>query len=407
MESMVVEDRASGVRREAETAGRWFGQVLIVAACAAVSQGFARFTYPFVLPQMTDDVLGGSYSAAGVLGAVNLGGYLLGLLAVAWIGSRVESSRLLKAGLALTCVGLAIVGLAPNYPLLVVGMAVTGGCSAAVWIPSSGVVAARSPQRHRGVAFGVITAGIGLSIVGIGIVAIAVHRWSAPDRWREVWLIEAAVATVILVWALARLRPTPAARPSTGRARVRHLTRGFYRLTSTYFLYGASYALFTSYLIAALQDGGLTQGAAAGTYALLGLASMAGGLVLGRLSDRLSRRAVLAAGILGSGVLCLFVPLQLTGLATPVGLGYGLLMTGIGSVLVAYISDTVDMHHVPATFGVVTMSLGISQLIAPPIGGWLIDHTGGFGWTYALAAVAGVAGGIIAMTLPSARSRHR
>lgn len=401
---MVVENRAARVRREAETPGRWFGQVLIVAACAAVSQGFARFTYPFVLPQMTDDVLGGSYSAAGVLGAVNLGGYLAGLLLVTWIGSRLESSRLLKIGLVLTCAGLAVVGLAPNYPVLVVGMAVTGGCSAAVWIPAAGVVAARSPQRHRGVAFGITTAGIGLSIVGIGIVATAVHHWSAPDRWREVWLVEAALAALIFVWALARLRSTTAGARSTARARVRHLTRGFYRLFSSYFLYGASFALFTSYLMAALRDGGLTQGAAAGTYGLLGLASMAGGLVLGRLSDRLSRRAVLAGGIIGSGVLCLFVPLQFIGLATPVALAYGLLMTGIGSVLVAYISDTVDMQHVPATFGTVTMSLGISQLIAPPIGGWLIDHTGGFAWTYALAAATGVAGGLIAMTLPRARS---
>jgi MFS family permease len=104
---------------------------------------------------------------------------------------------------------------------------------------------------------------------------------------------------------------------------------------------------------------------------------MAGGLVLGRLSDRVGRRAVLAGAIFGSGVLCLFVPLQLAGLATPVGLAYGVLMTGTGSVLVAYISDTVDMHHVPATFGTVTMSLGISQLIAPPIGGLLTTTPAG------------------------------
>jgi MFS family permease len=103
-------------------------------------------------------------------------------------------------------------------------------------------------------------------------------------------------------------------------------------------------------------------------------------------------------------VLSLFVPLSLIGIATPVALMYGLLMTGIGSVLVAYISDTVAAQHVPATFGTVTISLGISQLLAPPVGGWLIDRTDGFIWTYSVAAAAGIVAGLIAVTLPGRRT---
>src|SRR5690242_20119724 len=102
-----------------DASGAWFAQVLLVAACAGVSQGLARFTFPYVLPQMTADVLG-SYSAAGVLGAVSLGSYLAGLLAVTRLESRVDGTRLLQAGLGCTCAGLATVGLAPNYAVLVV-----------------------------------------------------------------------------------------------------------------------------------------------------------------------------------------------------------------------------------------------------------------------------------------------
>jgi MFS family permease len=391
------------VESDDDTSGAWFTQVLLIAACAGVSQGFARFTYPYVLPQMTADMLG-SYSAAGLLGAVNLGSYLVGLLVVTRLESRVDSRRLLVVGLGLTCVGLGTVGLAPNYVVLVVGMAVAGGCSAAVWIPATGIVAARSPQRHRGLAFGVTTAGIGLSIVVIGVITTLAHGWVGADSWREVWLAEAAVAAAILVCQLVWLQPAAIIERILRRGHIRYLVKGFYRLCASYFLYGASYALFTSYLMAALQDGGLSQSDAARTYALLGLASMAGGLVLGRLSDRLSRQGVLAGAIIGTGVLSLFVPLSLIGIATPVALMYGLLMTGIGSVLVAYISDTVAAQHVPATFGTVTISLGISQLLAPPVGGWLIDRTDGFIWTYSVAAAAGIVAGLIAVTLPGRRT---
>jgi MFS family permease len=402
---MNPQDVSTGYRSDGATGpeSRWVGQVLLIAACAAVSQGFARFTYAFVLPQMTAELLG-SYSAAGVLGAVNLGSYLFGVFIVTSFGHRVEATRLLKLGLASVAAGLALVGMAPNYTLLVTGMAMIGVCSAAVWIPSAGIVSARAPERRRGVAFGLTTAGIGLSITSIGIVTTLVHRVFGDDAWRQVWLGEAGLAAAILLLQLVWLRPAHVEQiVRSDRVPIRTLMPGFRRMMSCYFLYGASYALFTSYLIAALQSGGLSLGGASRTYSILGLASMVGGLVVGRVSDHLSRRIVLASSIVVTGLLCLVIPLDLIGITTPVAICYGLLMTGVGTVLVAYVSDVVPARFVPSAFGTITLSLGTSQLLAPPIGGWLADLTGSFDATYLLAAATGVAGGLIAFTLPKRR----
>ncbi|HJQ42521.1 MAG TPA: YbfB/YjiJ family MFS transporter [Jatrophihabitantaceae bacterium] len=387
--------------------GSWLRPVVLVMLSGAVSQGFARFTYPFVLPQMRDDLLG-SYSAAGALGAVNLGSYLAGVLAMTWISRRVESTVLLKAGLFLTAGGLLLIAAAPSVPWVVVGMAEVGLCSAAVWVPAAGIVSAHAPEHRRGFAFGITVAGIGLSIAVTGQLVSLVHRIAGPDSWRPVWAIESGLAVTILVVQLCLLRRLPGEHaPDTTRRPLRELMPAPQLLLVSYFLYGASYAIFTNYLVAAVQtDLGISQSSAAQVYSVLGVASIFGGLVLGRISDRLERRTVLGWSVVGTGLLCLVVPAGVGPLAVPVALLYGLLMTGVGSVLFAYISDSVPQSFVAAAFGTITISLGLSQLVAPPFGGWLADRTGGFAASYLVAAVVGVIGGLLALRLPAARSRH-
>ena len=381
-------------------------QVVLIMLSGAVSQGFARFTYPFVLPQMRHDLLG-SYSAAGAVGAVNLGSYLAGVFAVTWISRRMESTALLKCGLVLTSAGLLLVALAPNLLVVVVGMAAVGLFSAAVWVPAAGIVSAHAPEHRRGLAFGITVAGIGLSIAVTGQLVALVHRLAGPDAWRPVWGIEAGLAAVILLLQLVLLERLPGEHaPDTTRRALRELMPAPRRLLVSYFLYGASYAIFTNYLVAAAQnDLGLSSTGAAQAYSALGIASIFGGLVLGRVSDRIERRTVLGWAVLGTGLLCLLVPIGAGVLTVPVALLYGLLMTGVGSVLFAYISDCVPQAFVAAAFGTITLSLGLSQLVAPPLGGWLADRTGGFAVSYLVAAVAGVLAGVLALRLPTSANR--
>jgi MFS family permease len=380
----------------------WLWSVVLVMLSGAVSQGFARFTYAFVLPQMREDMLG-SYSAAGALGAVNLGSYLAGVVVVTAVARRVESTALLKWGLLLTAAGLALLAVAPSLPLVVVGMGAVGLCSAAVWVPAAGIVSAHAPAHRRGLAFGLTVAGIGLSIAFTGQLAAVVHHVAGPHAWRQVWAVEAGLAAAILVLQICLLHRLPGEHaPDPARTPLRRLVPGHRWLMVSYFLYGASYSIFTNYLVAALQtDLHLDQDAAAHVYSLLGIASIFGGLLLGRVSDRWERRTVLAWSLAGTGLLCLVVPLGHPGLALPVGLVYGLLMTGVGGVLFAYISDVVPQAFVATAFGAITLSLGTSQLLAPPFGGWLADRTGGFAASYAAAAVAGVVAGVLALRLPT------
>lgn len=359
--------------------------LLITAACG-VTQGFARFTMALTLPDMTKDLLG-SYSAAGWAATANLGMYLVAVIVVSRIGSRVAPTVLIKVGLISTTLGMMIVATAPGYPMVLVGMGLAGSGGAGVWVPATVVVNTVVPRSKRGFALGLSTAGIGVSIVLTGrLVAFVGRRWG-EDAWRPVWLIEAAIAAAVLVPVLVRLAPvhSPGVAPGRSGPALRLLPRGW-SLLASYGLYGISFSLYTSFLVAALEDdAGFSPTHASLSYSLLGVSSAMGGMLVGRLSDRRGRRSTLVVANGITAGCCLVVPLGLEPLASTSALVFGLLMTGSGTVVVAYIGDHLEGADIAAAFGVVTLALGLAQVVAPPIGGWIADREDGFGMTYAVA----------------------
>lgn len=385
----------------------WLVSVLLVCAAVAVSQGFARFTYAFVLPAMTTDVLG-SYGVAGILGAANLGSYLLGVLAMTAFAHRFEATRLLKWGLAVILAGLVVIATAQAPVFLFVGMLLAGTASAAVWIPAASAISGYAPPERRGLAFGLVTGGIGVAIAISGRLSAQLQSRFGPTSWRPMWGAVAVITAVVLVLAIAFLRPVgeqPEIAPA--RVAVRRALPGAVALFLSYGLYGVGYAIYTSFLVAALHhDLALSGTAAAGAYSLLGLASIVGGVTLGRLSDRLGRGVVLVGANALVAAATLVVPLRLTAAVVPSVLLFGLLMTGIGTVIVAYLSDALPARDLSSAFGAITLSLGVAQLVAPPVGGWLADATGSFRVPFVVAATACLLAACLAALLPGRRLRE-
>jgi MFS family permease len=247
-----------------------------------------------------------------------------------------------------------------------------------------------------------------MAIALTGQITAWVHAVAGEGSWRPVWGVVVAVCAVIMILVLAFLRPVEH-RPddlAVGRVAVRKVLPGATALLLAYGIYGVSFAIYTHFLVAALQDElGYGSGPAATAYSLLGLASILGGVVLGRVSDRLGRKPVLVVALLLVGAACVVIPLGWEAVVLPSVIAYGLLMTGIGAVIVAYLSDLLEPRDMAAAFGAITLSLGVAQLVAPPIGGWIVDATGSFRLTFVLAGVAGVAAGILAAFLPTRRAR--
>lgn len=379
--------------------------VAIAASCVAIGHGFGRLSYPFVLPAMVDDLVG-SYSRAGVLGLANVGAYLVGLLVMIQLSGRVSLPDFLRAGVLGITAGLALMAVAPSYPVLIVGMLLTGGFNGAVWVPASALVASAVPEQHRGLASGALGLGQSLAIVLAGQLTRGVASVAGEGVWRPVWAIMAGIGLVVVVAVFAGLpRVQMAPRPGRG-LRFEALTAlpGWAPLVVSYAGFAFGYVVYTSYLVAALQDGaGFSPGSAAGAYSLLGVTGIVGGLIVGRLSDLLDRRRVLIGAhvLMASCAGAVLLGVQ-PWVAVSAGI-FGVFASGLPATVTAYVGDHLEAADVAAAFGVVTIAFGVTQTIGPPLGGFLIDFTGGFTATFLCAAGAHVVGAVAAAVLPRAR----
>ncbi len=78
-----MSEQNKGATKSMMARSRWIA-VVIIALAAAVGQSFGRFSFGVLLPAIRDD-LGITNTLAGLLGATNVGAYLLATLVVAWL----------------------------------------------------------------------------------------------------------------------------------------------------------------------------------------------------------------------------------------------------------------------------------------------------------------------------------
>ncbi len=257
-----------------------FWPTALAAACAPCSGiGLARFAYVPLFPAM---VAAGWVDGAGAgqLGAANMAGYLIGVLAARWVGGRIGTARTLDLGLLLVVLCFAMCGIRGGlwwfmpWRLLA---GVAGGLLMGLAGPAT--QASVAPER-RGLAGGIVIGGVG---AGISIAAIAVPAL-VPLGVQFAWFGLAGL--VLCLWAFAHPRwpnaPVgPAAEPGQARPRATNMIL-------TYGLSGGGLVPPMIYLAdMAVRGRGLPLEWASGIWLLFGLGGMVGTLSAGTVVDRL------------------------------------------------------------------------------------------------------------------------
>ena len=380
------------------------GAVVVVGLAmlaVGVAQGFGRFTYALVLPALGREILP-SWSIAGLLGTANVGAYLGGTLAVSVAATRHEPRHLILFGLALSTTGLTILAAAPGLLVLFAGMVLTGFGGAFIWIPAPGIAGAAVDPDRRGLAIGLLGTGIGLSIVFASQLAAAVRHFAGDGAWRAIWGIEAGIAAAtlaaVVVWLRPRIEPVAG---GTVRLSALRSVPGWRGLVTAYAAYGLSYSLYMNYLVAALEeDAGFTPAHASGVYAIVGVAIVFGGVLLGRISDRVGRRPTMICGYAIKAACAALVILGAEPWAAISAFFFGLVMAGLGAVTAAHVADHVEPRSFGTAFGTVTLCFGVAQLVGPQLGGWLADVTGSFTAAFVVSSLVAAFGAAASATLP-------
>ncbi len=378
--------------------------VALVACGAVVAQAFGRFTYSVLLPAIRDD-LDHSNTVAGFLGTANVAAYLLGTLVVASLTSRIKLLTVLRSGFAFSLSGLAIAMVSPNAVVLSVALFLMGIGGAFIWIPSPAIAAAAVGDHRRGVAVGVMGAGIGVGIIFSGQLARVLRERSGDSAWRDLYRIEMALGVAVVVAIVLFLRhretvPTGGKGSGLGFATLREMP-GWLALTGSYASFGFCYILAVSFLTSRLEDdAGYSEGLASTMFTLVGLGTIVGGVLFGLVADRIGERVTLTIGFASFAVALAGI---LTGVVVLVAIGsivVGFNFSGLASVITGYVVRYTSAAAFGPSFAATTFAFGIAQVSSPQIGGLVADLTGSFTVVFLLSMAFAVTGSIVSSRLP-------
>lgn len=171
----------------------------------------------------------------GLVFSTFLFGYALFQTPAGWLADRFGPRRMLTLGVLWWCVFTALTAaishnVARIVLVLVVIRFLLGAGEAIVYPASNQFVARWVPSNERGVANGIIFAGVG---IGAGITPPLISFVMLRYGWRSSFLISALIGLVAAaVWFLAA-RDTPDAHPAVSANELTHIERGIPSLAAS------------------------------------------------------------------------------------------------------------------------------------------------------------------------------
>ncbi|MBP0462494.1 YbfB/YjiJ family MFS transporter [Roseomonas sp. PWR1] len=261
------------------------------ATCSGI--GLARFAYVPLFPAM---VAAGwvDGAQAGLLGALNLTGYLAGALLARIVARRVGVPRALDAGMALAALAAACCAWNGGMAWLAAWRAVAGAAGGLLMGLAGPAVQAVVPAQRRGIAGGLVLMGVG---TGVTLGALLVPALVGVDV-AAAWL--GLSAATLLLWGFARPRwpaPPPAPVPARGDVPRAGLLIGAYALSGAGLVppmvYLADFAARGHGL--GVQAGGLM-------WVVFGAGALVGSVSGGALADRIGGRRAMVVGLAAQAV---------------------------------------------------------------------------------------------------------
>jgi MFS family permease len=282
-------------------------------------------------------------------------------------------------------------------------------------IPSMALVSRWFRRERRGQAAGMMIMGNGTAIILTGFLVPWLNTTFGGEGWRFGWLTLGAACLVLggVVGLLLRNDPLELGLEPLGRAQAVLYdpaeTRGPYsaaqillHLGGLYLLFGLTYMVYGTFIVATMVDEYHYAEAAAGNFwSWTGFFCLFSGVGFGILSDRLGRRGGLMLAFAVQGAAYLLVASKLGPLALfgSVAL-YGLAVFAVPAIMAAAVGDYLGTARAAAAFSMITFCFAIGQTIGPGAAGVLAEATGTFSAPYFVAAAINAVALLGAVFLP-------
>jgi predicted MFS family arabinose efflux permease len=374
------------MRHSAPTASS-LSPALAGAAGTLSGIGLARFAYVPLFPAM---VAAGWVTGpeGGLLGAMNLSGYLVGVLGGRTAAGRFGTARALDAGMALAALAFAACAWNGGLAWLAVWRMAAGLAGGTLMALAGPAVQGAVAVAHRGAAGGIVITGVGGGIIAASLLVPAL----LPAGLSAAWLGLAAL--VLALWALAHPRwpHTPVAAPQAAAPRPRATA-----LILAYGLAGAGMVPHMVYFVdLAVRGRGLAPGLGAFLWLLFGIGAIAGTLSGGRAADRWGAARALKLWLaLQAAAVALALPAPAAGLAASALLG-GFAGLGVTAVALARARELAG----PAAVVVWVRATALFALAQAATGFLLVPlfaHTGSYAFLFGAGLAASIAALLMAI----------
>ena len=344
--------------------------------CLMLCLGIARFSYTPMIPVMFEQV-GLTKVLAGWLATINYVGYMSGALTATLVSDLFVKDKIYRLGLVLAVVTTFMMGLSTEPWVWALSRFLAGFSTAAGLLVGSGLMLNwLIRHNHRS------EMGIHFSGVGLGIAFISILIWGSNQlAWSEQWFLMGFVGILMVIPAWAWLpKPDASGLTETGQSlEDKPPSQRFLRLMMfVYFCGGFGFVISATYIVAIIESQPVMQGQGEMAFLILGLCAAPACIIW----DLVSRKT----GILNALLLAYFI--HAVGIVLPAisnSLEFALLSACLyGFTFVGIVSIVLTMAGrfyptKPAKLmGMLTMSYGVPQIIAPTIAGYLASTSGNY-----------------------------
>ncbi|MEL7559291.1 MFS transporter [Stutzerimonas chloritidismutans] len=397
----------------------WYHGWNIVAAATLLTLltvGMRLGIGPFFLPMAKD--LGFSRSLLATIVGIGMLFYGLAMPLAGYLVGRIGTRRVLLLGTAIVVGATAwtVVARTPFTFLLSFGVLLSIGLAFTSPVALTPVIS-RWFTRQRGMALFFLSTG---SMAGMAVVTPVLTLSIESYNW-QTSLVSFAVAFVLITVPAALfiirdevpqnsdLLPAKAGSPASANdAAASGLTLNaamhtspFWKIVFGLFACGYSMNLLGTHGVPMLMDHGFDAMTSSYGIGLIGLVAIAGTLVLGRLSDRVPRRNILAAiyFIRGLG----FFALLLVGthwelyIAATIG---GIVWAGSIATSSAILADVYGVRLVGVMYGTAYLGHQVGAMISSWLGGWGYEHFGTHWVAFGSSGVLLMFAAVVSLKLP-------
>lgn len=371
--------------------------ILTLSLAATVGLGIGRFAYALVLPDMRED-LGWSYSAAGFMNTINAVGYLVGALLASRLIQRVGWSAAIRGGTVACVAALATCALTGNFIALSLARLVLGLGAAAGFVAGGALAAtiAQSRPERANFLLSLFYAGPGVGILSSGLIAPFSLQYFGPGSWWMVWWVLTLLSSIMTV-PLFLVRIESGARFTEG-SHAAFASGPVLIYLAAYFLFGAGYIAYMTFMIAYVRDGGGGAAAQAGFWGLIGMSAFATPWVWRRVLA-LDRGGLATAIILGTNAIGAGLPMlghSTAWLATS-AVVFGVAFFAVVGSTTAFVRFNYPPEMWPRAIAAMTISFGLGQTLGPIVVGAITDALGSLSYALNVSAALLALGALAAL----------